>query len=85
MHFRPLNDRVVVRRVDADEKTAGGIIIPESKPRAGPTSSLDSAVQRHPANGSDALNYASLIVGCVNFVAGLTAMLVPAKNYIRQY
>jgi chaperonin GroES len=30
MHFRPLNDRVVVRRVDADEKTAGGIIIPET-------------------------------------------------------
>jgi chaperonin GroES len=28
MHFRPLHDRVVVRRVDADEKTAGGIIIP---------------------------------------------------------
>jgi chaperonin GroES len=30
MHFRPLKDRVVVRRVDADEKTAGGIIIPDT-------------------------------------------------------
>ena len=30
MSFRPLHDRVVVRRVDSEEKTAGGIIIKES-------------------------------------------------------
>jgi chaperonin GroES len=30
MGFRPLHDRVVVRRIDADEKTAGGIIIPDT-------------------------------------------------------
>ena len=30
MKFRPLHDRVVVRRVNADEKTAGGIIIPDT-------------------------------------------------------
>ena len=30
MHFRPLHDRVVVRRIDADQKTAGGIIIPDT-------------------------------------------------------
>ena len=30
MAFRPLHDRVVVRRIEADEKTAGGIIIPDS-------------------------------------------------------
>ena len=30
MKFRPLHDRVVVRRVEADTKTAGGIIIPDS-------------------------------------------------------
>ena len=30
MQFRPLHDRVVVRRIDADEKTAGGIIIPDT-------------------------------------------------------
>lgn len=30
MSFRPLHDRVVVRRIDAEEKTAGGIIIPDS-------------------------------------------------------
>lgn len=30
MKFRPLHDRVLVRRVDADEKTAGGIIIPDT-------------------------------------------------------
>lgn len=28
--IRPLHDRVIVRRVDADEKTAGGIIIPDT-------------------------------------------------------
>jgi chaperonin GroES len=30
MHFRPLHDRVVVRRIDAEEKTAGGVIIPDT-------------------------------------------------------
>jgi len=38
MHFRPLHDRVVVRRIDAEEKTAGGIIIPDTakeKPQQG--------------------------------------------------
>src|ERR1700680_1105059 len=29
MKFRPLHDRVVVKRIDAEEKTAGGIIIPD--------------------------------------------------------
>ena len=38
MKFRPLHDRIVVKRIDAEEKTAGGIIIPDSakeKPRQG--------------------------------------------------
>jgi chaperonin GroES len=30
MKFRPLHDRVVVRRINAEEKTAGGIIIPDT-------------------------------------------------------
>src|ERR671936_3084741 len=30
MAFRPLHDRVVVRRIEAEEKTAGGIIIPDT-------------------------------------------------------
>ena len=30
MTFRPLHDRVLVRRIEANEKTAGGIIIPDS-------------------------------------------------------
>jgi len=30
MTFRPLHDRVLVRRIEAEEKTAGGIIIPDS-------------------------------------------------------
>lgn len=38
MAFRPLHDRVLVRRIDAAEKTAGGIIIPDTakeKPQEG--------------------------------------------------
>src|SRR5579871_1107721 len=38
MQFRPLHDRVVVRRINADQKTAGGIIIPDTaqeKPQEG--------------------------------------------------
>ena len=30
MNFRPLHDRVLVRRVESDEKTPGGIIIPDT-------------------------------------------------------
>jgi chaperonin GroES len=38
MHFRPLHDRVVVKRIDAEEKSTGGIIIPDTakeKPQQG--------------------------------------------------
>jgi chaperonin GroES len=38
MGFRPLHDRVLVRRIEADQKTAGGIIIPDTakeKPQEG--------------------------------------------------
>lgn len=38
MAFRPLHDRVLVRRVEQEEKTAGGIIIPDTakeKPQEG--------------------------------------------------
>jgi chaperonin GroES len=38
MTFRPLHDRILVRRIEADERTAGGIIIPDTakeKPQEG--------------------------------------------------
>jgi len=38
MKFRPLHDRVVVKRIDAEEKTAGGIFLPDTakeKPQEG--------------------------------------------------
>lgn len=38
MKFRPLHDRVVIKRIDAEEKTKGGIIIPDNaaeKPQEG--------------------------------------------------
>ena len=45
MAFRPLHDRVLVRRVEAEAKTAGGIIIPDSaqeKPQEGEVVSVGS-------------------------------------------
>ncbi len=45
MNFRPLHDRVLVRRVTAEEKTAGGIIIPDTakeKPQEGEVISVGS-------------------------------------------
>ncbi|WP_157018182.1 co-chaperone GroES [Mesorhizobium xinjiangense] len=38
MNFRPLHDRILVRRLEAEEKTAGGIIVPDTakeKPQEG--------------------------------------------------
>ena len=46
--FRPLHDRVLVRRVEAEEKTAGGIIIPDTaqeKPQEGEVISVGSGVR----------------------------------------
>ena len=48
MSFRPLHDRVLVRRVEAEEKTAGGIIIPDSakeKPAEGVIVSVGSGAR----------------------------------------
>jgi chaperonin GroES len=46
--FRPLHDRVVVRRVDSESKSAGGIIIPDSaqeKPQEGEIVSVGSGAR----------------------------------------
>ncbi len=46
--FRPLHDRVVVRRVESEEKTAGGIIIPDTakeKPQEGEIVSVGSGAR----------------------------------------
>ena len=48
MGFRPLHDRVLVRRVEAEEKTAGGIIIPDTaqeKPQEGEVISVGSGTR----------------------------------------
>jgi chaperonin GroES len=48
MTFRPLHDRVLVRRIEAEEKTAGGIIIPDSakeKPAEGEIVSVGSGAR----------------------------------------
>ena len=48
MNFRPLHDRVLVRRVEAEEKTAGGIIIPDTakeKPQEGEVLAVGTGVR----------------------------------------
>ena len=48
MNFRPLHDRVLVRRVEAEEKTAGGIIIPDTakeKPQEGEVVAVGSGTR----------------------------------------
>ena len=48
MGFRPLHDRVLVRRLDSEEKTAGGIIIPDTakeKPMEGEIVSVGSGAR----------------------------------------
>jgi chaperonin GroES len=48
MNFKPLHDRVVVRRVESDEKTAGGLIIPDSaqeKPAEGEVVSVGTGAR----------------------------------------
>ncbi len=48
MKFRPLHDRVLVKRVEQDEKTAGGIIIPDTaqeKPMEGKIIAAGSGVR----------------------------------------
>ncbi len=48
MTFRPLHDRVLVRRIEAEAKTAGGIIIPDSakeKPQEGEVVAAGSGIR----------------------------------------
>jgi chaperonin GroES len=45
MKFRPLHDRVVVKRIDAEEKTAGGIIIPDTARAKSSPSALVAATK----------------------------------------
>ena len=53
VNFRPLHDRVVVRRVESENKTAGGIIIPDSvqeKPQQGEIIAAGSGSRRADGN-----------------------------------
>ncbi len=49
MDFRPLHDRVLVKRLESDEKTAGGLIIPDSakeKPQEGEIVAVGSGARK---------------------------------------
>ena len=77
MGFRPLHDRVLVRRVEAEEKTAGGIIIPDSakeKPAEGEIVSV----------GPDVSGYAvgDRVCGLANGGAYAEFCLLPAGQIL---
>jgi chaperonin GroES len=53
INFRPLHDRVVVRRVESEEKTKGGIIIPDTakeKPQEGEVVAVGTGVRDDKGN-----------------------------------
>jgi co-chaperonin GroES (HSP10) len=56
MSFRPLHDRVVVRRIESDEKTSGGIIIPDTakeKPQEGEVVAVGPGARDEAGSGSN--------------------------------
>jgi len=55
MNIRPLNDRILVKRVEEEEKTAGGIIIPDSAKEKPAEGEIIDAIQ-------DAMSWAAGIV-----------------------
>jgi chaperonin GroES len=53
LNFRPLHDRVVIRRIEAEAKTKGGIIIPDTvkeKPQEGEVVAVGSGVRDDSGN-----------------------------------
>ena len=55
MKFRPLHDRVVIKRIEAEEKTTGGIIIPDTakeKPQQGEVIAVGPGDATSPASSS---------------------------------
>ena len=70
MNFRPLHDRVVVKRIDEEEKTAGGIIIPDTakeKPMQGEIV----------AAGPGMPGPAATISPCIGFSFAVSGMIMP--------
>ncbi len=66
MKFRPLDDRVVVKRIDAEEKSAGGIIIPDTakeKPSQGEVVAVGPAAAMRPASSFPSMSK-SAIASC---------------------
>ena len=60
MKFRPLHDRVVVRRIGSEEKTAGGIIIPDTaqeKPQEGEVVSVGPGSEDSDNSGEHRLDF----------------------------
>ena len=59
MHFRPLHDRVLVRRLDAEEKTAGGIIIPDTAKEKPQQGEISPRAPAHATNRASSFNSTS--------------------------
>jgi chaperonin GroES len=65
MHFRPLHDRGRVRGIDAEERTAGGILIPDTAKRSRRKVRLS---RRGPVRGASTDSFSrltsKLVIGC---------------------
>jgi len=65
MKFRPLHDRVVLRRLEGEEKTKGGIIIPDTakeKPQEGEVVAVGPGGRTKPASSSPSIS--NRAIGC---------------------
>ena len=65
MKFRPLHDRVVIKRIEAEEKTSGGIIIPDTakeKPQEGEVIAVGPGGRDEGASSS--LSTSRSVTGC---------------------
>ena len=89
MNFRPLHDRVLVRRVEAEEKTAGGIIIPDTakeKPQQGKviavgTGKIDDSGKKIPFNVKKG-DKVQVLSGKDRGKQGVVLRALPAENKV---
>lgn len=82
MAFRPLHDRILVRRLGADEKTAGGIIIPDTakeKPMEGEVVGVGPGLAMKPATGSSPASRSAIAFSSANGLGQRSFSM--GKNY----
>jgi len=83
MKFRPLHDRVVVKRIDAEEKSAGGIIIPgtaKEKPSQGEVIAVGPGGRAATRQASRSPSMSKSATACCSANGPATRSRLMAKN-----